>query len=93
MAYVAKFVRGQQASAMEYERQAIAIEKVKEWVEVPFEWQDKQTAKAVHFSTYGWVPKVAIAGKAKDGTMLPWNVFHQDHHKFCLAKWFMEKSK
>ena len=92
MAYTAKFVRARLAADAEYEREAHAIKRVNDWVETPWEWHDKQTAKAVHFPTHGWVPKVAIGGRTPKGLIVPWMGFKNKAHTFLLAKWFVDKN-
>ncbi len=91
MAYTARFVQQALNSQAEYERQLSAIKKVKNWVEKPFILHSKQTDKAVFFKAYGWVPKVAIGGRAPDGLIVPWNQFRSSYHQFLLADWFVSK--
>jgi hypothetical protein len=93
MAYVAKFVRHRLAADAEDARERAAIARVKAWREVPWEWHNKQTARAVRFPTYGWVPKVAIAGRTKDGRIVPWTQFRNEDHTFLLAEWLLEKKR
>ncbi len=91
MAYTAKFVRARLAADAQYERELAAIKKIKAWREVPWEWHTKQTAKAVFFPSYGWVPRVAIGGRAPDGLIVPWSQFRNSYHTFLLAEWFAAK--
>jgi hypothetical protein len=92
MAYTAKFVRDQMAASAAYDRQASSIKRNGDWREVAFEWQTRQTDKAVLFPSYGWVPKSAIAGRAPDGTIVPW-AGYREGYPFLLAGWFVEKRK
>lgn len=91
MARTANFVRQRLAADAAYDRELSAIKKVCGWREVAWEWHTKQTEKAVHFPTYGWVPRVAIAGRAPDGRIVPWSQFRNSYHVFLLADWFVAK--
>jgi hypothetical protein len=93
MAYTAKFVRQRLAADAEYERELVAIKRVKDWRAVAWEWHTKQTARAVFFPSYGWAPKVAIAGRAPDGLIVPWVQFRNGYHQFLLAGWFLDKKE
>jgi hypothetical protein len=45
----------------------------------------------VFFPSYGWVPRVAIAGRTPDGLIVPWSQFRNSYHEFLLAGWFVDK--
>jgi hypothetical protein len=87
------FVRQALNSQAEYERESAAIKRVKGWVAKPWEWHKKQSAKAVFFPSYGWVPRVAIAGRTRDGLIVPWVQFRNEDHEFLLADWFVAKQQ
>jgi len=89
MAYVTKLMRQKMALAARDEREARGMKKNREMVEVPFEWQTKQTAEAVLFPTYGWVPVVALRWR-RDGKELPWSAGRQGD-TFLMAKEFAEQ--
>ena len=90
MAYVTKGMRQKFARDARYEREMLALKTKREMVQVPFEWPTAQTAKAVKFPSYGWVPAVALRWKQKDtGLDLPWSG-GRDGDTFFMAKEFAE---
>jgi hypothetical protein len=91
MAYVPRFVRASLNADAAYERELAAIKRISDWRPVAWEWHSKQTPKAVFFPSYGWVPRVAIAGRAPDGLIVPWSQFRNSYHEFLLAGWFVDK--
>lgn len=64
----------------------------RDFVEVPFEWQTAQTAKAVRFPSYGWIPKVALRWR-REGLILPWAGGGRQGDVFLIAKDFVELLK
>jgi hypothetical protein len=72
-----KLIRQQQARDARFTRETRALHSDRPMTEVPFEWQSKQTALAVHFPTYGWVPAEAIRWRKSDGTIVPWSCGRQ----------------
>ena len=76
MVYVCRAIREKQAADAQVEREMLAMKRAenREFVEVPFEWQTKQTARAALFPSYGWVPHIAMRWRKGDGTIVPWSV-------------------
>lgn len=74
------------------DNEARSVAKVVDWVEFPYEWQTKQTLKAVLFPKYGWVPRSAIAWRKPDGKVYPWSDGYSDTDTFLLAGWFVSKN-
>lgn len=93
MVRVARFVQEKLNRDAEIERQTVALKKNKNvvWIEKPFEWQKKQSLKAILFPTYGWVPKTAVAWRKPDGLIVPWSLGHNDTDTFLLADWIVKE--
>lgn len=89
-ARVTTMVRQKMARDARDEREMVALKRDREMVEVPFEWQSKQTAKAILFPSYGWVPAVAVRWRKADGTVVPWSCGYQGD-TFLMAREFAER--
>ena len=79
-------VIARQNAQAQHERLNAALKTQCDMVDVPMEWHSKQTTKAVLFPTYGWVPKVAIRWRRKDGMILPWDSGHADDQLMISAE-------
>ncbi|HUD73673.1 MAG TPA: hypothetical protein VMQ76_01270 [Terracidiphilus sp.] len=80
MVVVCRALREQLAASAQIEREMVALKGTadRDFVEVPFEWQMKQTAKAALFPSYGWVPHVALRWRKADGTVVSWSLGHAE---------------
>jgi hypothetical protein len=61
-----------------------------EYVAVPFEWQTKQTGKAVLFPTYGWVATSLIRCRKADGKVYGWDLMREGD-EFMLPRFVIER--
>lgn len=79
MAYIPRHLREQMSANARHEHGMAAMKRVKniEFVEVPFEWQTKQTANAALFPSYGWVPHEMLRWRTDAGTVVPWDCGRQ----------------
>ena len=74
MARITNAVRERQNAQAQYARESAAMKRDRDMVEVPLARPTKQTAKAVHFVEYGWVPAIAIRWRQfGTGVVLPWS--------------------
>ena len=88
-ARVTNMMREKMAREFESERLERAMKRDKsEYVDVAFEWHTKQTAKAILFPTYGWVPKVAIRWRKADGLVV---TSGREGDQMMIAKWLLDK--
>lgn len=92
MAIVGRAIIQKQNSDAKIERETIAIKKITDWRTFKFEWQKKQTDKAVQFPSYGWVPRSAIAWRKPDGLIVCWSCGYQDTDEFLIAGWLVDKN-
>jgi len=92
MAIVGRAIRQKQAADSEHERLRRSLSKdFGEYVEVPFEWQRKQTPRAVHFPTYGWVPASLIRCRKAAGKLYGWDQFYEGD-AFLLPRFVLERA-
>lgn len=89
MVYVCKSLRQKLTADFCRDRETLAVKGRKDWIEVPFEWQTKQTLKAVLFPSYGWVPRAALAWRRGD-MVLPWSL-GRDGDTFLMAHEFAKR--
>jgi hypothetical protein len=54
-AYIPRGLRQKLTADARYKREYAAVKKNKDWRPAKWEWHTKQTDKAVHFPTHGWV--------------------------------------
>ncbi|PKM47073.1 MAG: hypothetical protein CVV05_01405 [Gammaproteobacteria bacterium HGW-Gammaproteobacteria-1] len=75
MAYVPRGIRERWVRDAQYARELAAMKRHRnvEFVEVPFEWQTKQTRDSALFPSYGWVPHEMLRWRKLDGTVVPWS--------------------
>lgn len=64
-----------------------------EFVEVPFEWQTKQTPDAAIFPSYGWVPHEMLRWRTADGTVVPWCCGRQGDTFLMAAEFAARRSE